>query len=91
MKSESRRYKIKGFRDDGEKIRVLLEPAAVVQSKPKNMGVSDMMKDPMGAAQRMMSQQMRQIIYDSFSVSRTEYNQQKYLVGEFVTVSIQRE
>ena len=91
MKSESRRYKIKGFRDDGENIRVLLEPAAVVQSKPKKMGVSDMMNDPMGAAQNMMSQQMRQIIHDSFSISRTEYQQQKYLIGEFVTVSIQRE
>ncbi len=91
MTSETRRYKIKGFRDDGDKIRVLLEPADLIQPKKEQVGMNDMMRNPMGAAQQMMGQQMRQMINDSFSISKEEYLQKQYMVGEFVTVSIHRE
>lgn len=90
MRSEKRRYKIKGFRDDNVKIRVLLEPAEPIQVKQK-MGLKDVMQDPMGIANKMMNQQMTQMINDSFSISREEYNQQKYMVGELITVTIERE
>lgn len=91
MKTEKRRYQIKGFRDDNIKIRVLLQPADLVKPKTENMGISDMMKNPMGVAQQMMGQQMSQMINDSFSISREEYQAQKYMVGEFVIVTIQKE
>lgn len=91
MNAERRRYSIKGFRDDGAKIRVLLTPAPVIKPKEERIGVTDMMRNPMGAAQQMMGQQMNQMINDSFSISREEYQKQKYMVGEFVVVSITRE
>lgn len=91
MSVEERRYRIKGFRDDNVKIRVLLEPADLIKPKQEKIGVADMMKDPMGVAQQMMGQQMSQIINDSFSISREEYMQKKYLVGEFVIVTIKRD
>ena len=90
MEIEKRRYRIKGFRDDNVKIRILLEPADVVKPKTSKIGMMDMMSDPMGVAQQMMGQQMSQIINDSFSISREEYLKQKYMVGEFVIVSIER-
>ena len=91
MTSEKRRYKIKGFRDDGGKIRVLLEPADIIKPKTEQIGMTDMMRNPMNAAQQMMGQQMRAMINDSFSISQEEYQQKQYMVGEFVTVSIHRE
>lgn len=91
MVAEKRRYKIKGFRDDNVKIRILLEPADLVKPKDEKVSVGDMLKNPMGAAQQMMSQQMNQMINDSFSISREEYLDKKFLVGEFVTVTIERE
>ena len=90
MRSERRRYRIKGFRDDGTKIRVLLEPAPVVKPK-ENINVDRILGDPMGVAQQMMNQQMSQMVNDSFSISRQEYADKKYMVGEFVIVSIVRE
>ena len=91
MKSEVRRYKIKGFRDDGVKIRVLLEPAEIIKQKKDPMDPMQVMKDPMGVARQMMNQGMSQVINDSFSISREEYQQQQYMVGEFVKVTIMRE
>lgn len=91
MQVEKRRYKIIGFRDDRVKIRVLLEPAELVKPKSKHFGLNDMMKDPMGAAQQMMGQGMSQMINDSFSISREEYNAKKYMVGEFISVTMERE
>lgn len=91
MNVEKRRYRIKGFRDDTVKIRVLLEPADLVTPKEPKPDFKDMMNNPMGIAQKMMSQQMAKVINDSFSVSREEYLEKKYLVGEFVTVTLQRE
>lgn len=91
---EKRRYRIKGFREDSPmapKIRVLLTPADLVNPKSKNIGFDDMVKDPMGAAQHLMGQQVSQLINDSFSISRNEYLQKKYTVGEFVNVTIERE
>lgn len=91
MSIEKRRYRIKGFRDDVEKIRILLEPADIVKSKDKDMNAMDMLKNPMGVAEKMMNQQMSKIINDSFSISHEEYRKKKYLVGEIVIVSIERE
>ena len=88
---EKRRYKIKGFRDDNTKIRVLLEPAELIKPKDANISMGDMVKNPMGVAQQMMNKQMSQMINDSFSISREEYINKKYLVGEFVKVTIERE
>lgn len=87
---EKRRYKITGFREHSEdKIRVILDPADPV--KPVNkIGMTDMMRNPMGTAQQMMGQQMDKMIHDTFSISREEYQNQKYAVGEFVIVSITR-
>ena len=91
MESERRRYKIKGFRDDNVKIRVLLESADAV--KPKDVGITimDMTKDALGVAQKIADQQMSKIINDSFSISREEYQKKKYMVGEFVIVTIEKE
>jgi len=91
MKVEKRRYRIKGFRDDEVKIRVLLEPADLIKPKTQKIGMMDMMQDPMGTAHQMMGQQMSRIINDSFSISREEYLKQNYMVGEFVIVTIERE
>lgn len=90
MKVEKRRYKIKGFRDDGSKIRVLLEPAEIVQQS-KKIGFMEITKNPMGIANQMMNQQMHKMINDSFSITREEYQKNKYMVGELVTVTIERE
>lgn len=91
MSVEKRRYRIKGFRDDNIKIRVLLEPADIVKPKTDKIGITDMLRDPMGVAQQMMGQQMSQMINDSFSISREEYLAKRYMVGEFVIVTIQKE
>lgn len=92
MKVEKRRYRIKGFRDEPavSKVRVLLTPADPV-TPTKKLGFRDMVKDPQAAAQQMLGQQMSQIINDSFSISTEEYLAKKYLVGEYVTVTIERE
>ena len=90
MNVEKRKYKIKGFRDDGSKIRVLLEPLEIVKVS-KKIGMNEILSDPMGIAQNLMDQQMKNIIHDSFSISREEYEQNKYLVGEIVIVSMRRE
>lgn len=91
MSVEERRYKIKGFRDDEVKIRVLLEPADHVKLKEDKIGFTEMASNPMGAAQKLMAQQTSKMINDSFSISREEYLAKKYLVGEFVIVTIKRE
>lgn len=90
MTAEKRIYRIKGFRDDGNKIRVLLAPESTVDLK-KKINVAEVMKDPMGFAQRLMSQEAAKIINDSFSISREEYLDKRYMVGEIVTVTISRE
>lgn len=91
MVSEKRRYRIKGFRDDNVKIRVLLEPADLLKPKKEQIGFGDIMSNPRGMAQRMMDQQMSQMVNDSFSISREEYQQKKYMLGDFVIVTIERE
>lgn len=91
MKTEKRRYRIEGFRDTGNMIRVILTLAPVVKPKPKKMGVMDMMENPSGFAQQMMNQQMKQMIHDTFLITKEEYVKQKYQVGEFITVTIEKE
>lgn len=92
MNVEKRRYKISGFRECGETVRVILDPAELITKKPKNqIGMQDMMRNPMGAAQQMMGQQMNQMIHDTFSITQEEYRNKRYMVGEFVIVSIERE
>lgn len=90
MKVEKRRYKIKGFREDGDKIRILLlsDDPVKVSEKPD---VSRMMENPMGFAQKLMNKSMQNIIHDSFSISKEEYHDKKYMVGETVSVHIFRE
>ena len=93
MNVEKRRYKIKGFREDGDKIRVLLAPEigpTDVKVKKKH-GVGDFLTNPMGIAQQMMNEGMSKMIHDSFSISQEEYNEKKYMVGETITVTIERE
>jgi len=89
---EVRRYKIVGFRDDQTKIRVLLEDAPLVKSKDDmSFDTDSILKNPMGMAQKLMGKQMSQIIRDSFSISRKEYLKEKYMVGDYVFVTINRE
>lgn len=93
MGIEKRRYRIKGFREDGDKIRVLLAPeigSTDVKVKEK-VGMGDFLTNPMGIAQKMMKQGMQNIIHDSFSISLQEYNDKKYMVGETIIVTIERE
>lgn len=86
--TEKRRYKIVGFRDDNVKIRVLLQPADPVQ--PKEDSMSDMLKNPIGFANKLMDKQMSQIINDSFSISRQEYENNIYMVGEYLLVTLEK-
>lgn len=93
MGVEKRRYRIKGFREDGDKIRVLLAPEigpTDVKVKEK-VGMGDFLTNPMGIAQQMMNKGMQNIIHDSFSISAQEYNDKKYMVGETITVTMERE
>lgn len=90
MPAEKRRYRIKGFRDDNIKIRVLLEPEDLVKQR-KHMGLDQIMTNPMAVAEQMMKQGMTQMINDSFSISREEYESHKYLVGEIVIITMERE
>lgn len=92
MKSEIRRYKIVGFREGGPAtVRVILDPAELVKKPQQRMGMNEMMQNPMGAAQQMMGQQMQQMIHDTFSITREEYMEKKYIVGDVVTVTINKE
>ncbi len=89
---EKRRYKITGFRDllDGT-IRVLLSPAEPVRTKAKQPGLDEMMTNPFGVAQNLMQTQMNQMIHDTFLISKTELLNKKYLVGEIVKITIEKE
>jgi len=91
MKSETRRYKVSGFRDCGKTVRVILDPAELIKKKDERIKLDDMINNPMGAAQRMMNNQMNQMIHDTFSITREEYRQKQYMVGEFIIVTLQRE
>ena len=95
MNVEKRRYKITSFREiEGTTdVRVILVAAEPVKanSKDKKIGAMDMMKDPAGFAQGLMKQQMNQMIHDTFLISRDEYLKQKYMIGEYITVTIEKE
>lgn len=89
---EKRRYKITGFRElpNSNNVRVLLESAEIITSgsKPKTI---DMIKNPGGFAQNLMNEQMNKLIHDTFLISKEEYFLQKYMVGDHVLVTIERE
>jgi len=93
MNVEKRRYQITGFRGipNTNDVRVLLVAADIIKPKDKKIGTMDMMRDPAGFAQNLMNQQMNQLVHDTFLISKEEYMKKKYMVGEFVIVTIEQE
>ncbi len=91
MKTETRRYKIVGFRDDAIKIRVLMQMEEVIKIRKETFGLKDIMSKPMAVAQQMMKQGVGNMINDSFSISREEYLAKKYMVGDIMIVTMERE
>lgn len=89
---EKRRYKITSFREvpNTTDVRVLLVSAELVKQK-KEHKTMDMLKNPVGFAQDLMQNQMNQMIHDTFLISQEEYLKNKYMVGEIVIVTIERE
>ena len=89
---EKRRYKIVGFRDlmDGT-VRVILSPAEPVRTKAKQPGLDEMMTNPLGVAQNLMQSQMNSMVHDTFMISKQEYLEKKFVVGEIIIVTITKE
>lgn len=91
MKTEKRRYRVTGFRDDNIKIRVMMQLEDVLKVRKATLGLKDIMTNPMAVANQMMKQGMGQMINDSFSISWEEYLEQKYMVGDIIIVTMERE
>ena len=60
-------------------------------SSISDVNPEDMLRNPMGFAQKLMSSQMEGMVRDTFLISREEYNAKKYDIGDYVIVSIERE
>ena len=89
---EKRRYKLVGFRDlmDGT-VRVIMTRQEMVKHKEKQPGLDEMMTNPFGFAQQMMQTQMNQMVHDTFLISKQEYLEKKFVVGEIIIVIIEKE
>lgn len=92
---EKRRYKVTSFKEVSgcSEVRVLLSCADAVRLKPEDdkIGIGEMMKNPGGVAQKLMSQQVEGMVRDTFLISRAEYDSKKYDIGDHVIVTIEKE
>lgn len=92
--SEKRRYQVTGFKEipNSADLRVLLQSADLVtMDQEKKPGFKDMMKDPMKFARNLGSQQLQQMIHDTFKISRETYLDREYDIGDYVIVTIEKE
>ena len=94
MKVEKRRYRISSFREipGTDDVRVILESAPIVPKPTKKRDfLKEAVMNPQELANEMMQQQLNKMIHDTFLISQEEYQRQKYMVGDFVIVSIEKE
>jgi len=95
MVVEKRRYKVTSFKmiPGTTDVRVLLscESAVKLKTTPMNTNPDAMLSDPMGFAQKLMNNQVNTMVRDTFLISREEYLSKKYDIGDYVTVSIEKE
>lgn len=91
MKIEKRKYKITGFRDlENGFVRVILSLYQTAKLKEK-IDPGAIISDPFSFADRMIKQQFNNMIHDTFLISKKEYEENNYKVGEIITVALGRE
>ena len=86
-----KRYKITGFIDEGENIRILLSSSDLVKKKNEVVNPLNIMSNPMGFAQTLAENSMNKMKHDSFVMTLEEYKHEQLFIGDMLIVEINRE